>query len=65
MTSQQKYAIATMLATDTLVSVLARLGRLDAETFPVAEALAFARKIGQLYRRPDGFVPRKVAAMCR
>jgi RNA polymerase sigma factor (sigma-70 family) len=53
LSQQQKYSVATMLATNTLEPTLARL-----KDNPAAQA--FAKQIDKYYKRRDGFVPQKV-----
>ena len=58
MTRNQKYAIATSLATSSLEATIAKLDCLDTD-LRVA-GIAFANSIDQHYRKRDGFIPRAV-----
>ena len=60
MTIRQRYAVATMLATNTLPQVERRLQLAISGGYAEPWALDFAREIDRHYRRRDGFVPAAV-----
>lgn len=59
LTREQKYGIATMLATSSYSSVQQRIKQYPDASL-VEAALAFASSIDPLYVRRDGFIPKTV-----
>lgn len=57
LTRQQKYSIASTLATSSLKALLQRLAGND-------EAMAFAVLIDRYFKKRDGFVPRASNCYC-
>ena len=60
---RQRYAIATMLATDVLDRVERRLREAIAGGWAEPWSIEFAREIDKHYGRRNGFVPRVVRAI--
>lgn len=60
---RQKYAIATMLAQQSLEATIAAIRK---RTLPDVQesAIQFAKEIDKYYRKRDGFVPKIVVDIC-